>query len=109
IAGQSEYKPCPVHETGCPVSQFLPWASNSGDRLEFGPACSEGSRPNHFKREDCLHQLKYTISGQLFAQAPGEKYPGLAEKTVTDSSFYFVIWFQDDTGWYLKVGPVGGD
>lgn len=38
------------------------------------------------------------LSGELFAQAPVEQYPGIAVETVTDSSRYFVIRIQDGTG-----------
>lgn len=46
------------------------------------------------------------LSGELFAQAPVEQYPGIAVETVTDSSRYFVIRIQDGTG--KGAGPWNG-
>lgn len=43
------------------------------------------------------------MSGELFAQAPVEQYPGIAVETVTDSSRYFVIRIQDGTGKGLGI------
>ncbi|KAF3839638.1 hypothetical protein F7725_018355 [Dissostichus mawsoni] len=36
--------------------------------------------------------------GELFAQAPVEEFPGLTVETVSDSSRYFVLRIQDDSG-----------
>lgn len=36
--------------------------------------------------------------GELFAQAPVDQYPGIAVEAVTDSSRYFVVRIQDETG-----------
>eukprot|EP00069_Balaena_mysticetus_P006027 bmy_18379T0 len=44
------------------------------------------------------------VSGELFAQAPAEQYPGIAVETVTDSSCYFVIRIQDGTGHSAFIG-----
>lgn len=46
----------------------------------------------------CLKKSFTYLSGELFAQAPVEQYPGIAVETVTDSSRYFVIRIQDGTG-----------
>lgn len=43
------------------------------------------------------------FSGELFAQATVDTYPGVAVEAVTDSSRYFVVRIQDDTGKSLKV------
>lgn len=45
-----------------------------------------------------LKEVFSYLSGELFAQAPVEQYPGIAVETVTDSSRYFVIRIQDGTG-----------
>lgn len=37
-------------------------------------------------------------SGELFAQAPVDEYPGVAVETVSDSSRYFVLRIMDDNG-----------
>lgn len=36
--------------------------------------------------------------GELFAQAPVDQYPGITVETVSDSSRYFVLRIQDDSG-----------
>lgn len=50
----------------------------------------------------CKRLLSLTRSslptGELFAQAPIDQYPGIAVETVADSSRYFVIRIQDGTG-----------
>ena len=53
-----------------------------------------------------LKDVLFLMSGELFAQAPVEQYPGIAVETVTDSSRYFVIRIQDGTG--KKPGLLGG-
>lgn len=42
--------------------------------------------------------LLFYSTGELFAQAPVEEYPGIAVETVGDSSRYFVLRIQDDNG-----------
>lgn len=42
-------------------------------------------------------------AGELFAQAPVKEYPGVAVETVSDSSRYFVLRIQDDSGEDLNV------
>ncbi|XP_046312308.1 LOW QUALITY PROTEIN: adaptin ear-binding coat-associated protein 1-like [Marmota monax] len=49
-------------------------------------------------------KLEDKVSGELFAQAPVEQYPGIAVETVTDSSRYFVIRIQDGTGQSAFIG-----
>lgn len=44
-------------------------------------------------------------SGELFAQAPVKEYPGIAVETVSDSSRYFVLRIQDDSGEDVNVTP----
>lgn len=39
-----------------------------------------------------------SISGELFAKAPVDKYPGIAVEAVMDSSRYFVLRIEDDNG-----------
>ncbi|KAF3826659.1 hypothetical protein GH733_009184 [Mirounga leonina] len=52
--------------------------------MDFRTAYLDWSPPNNFKGEGCLSTRK--------------QYPIIVEEIVTDSSFYCVIWFQDDTG-----------
>lgn len=42
--------------------------------------------------------LLFQPTGELFAQAPVDEYPGIAVETVSDSSRYFVLRIQDDNG-----------
>ncbi|XP_035244045.1 adaptin ear-binding coat-associated protein 2 isoform X1 [Anguilla anguilla] len=43
-------------------------------------------------------KLEDKISGELFAQAPVEQYPGSVVESVTDSSRYFVVRIEDGNG-----------
>ncbi|KAI1885828.1 hypothetical protein AGOR_G00207800 [Albula goreensis] len=54
-------------------------------------------------------KLEDKISGELFAQAPVEEYPGIAVETVSDSSRYFVIRIQDESGRSAFIGIGFGD
>uniref|UniRef100_A0A674H054 Adaptin ear-binding coat-associated protein 1 n=1 Tax=Taeniopygia guttata TaxID=59729 RepID=A0A674H054_TAEGU len=49
-------------------------------------------------------KLEDKVSGELFAQAPIDQYPGIAVETVADSSRYFVIRIQDGTGRSAFIG-----
>ncbi|KAL7393847.1 hypothetical protein ABVT39_016867 [Epinephelus coioides] len=54
-------------------------------------------------------KLEDKISGELFAQAPVEEYPGITVETVSDSSRYFVLRIQDDNGRSAFIGIGFGD
>ncbi|KAJ8273236.1 hypothetical protein GJAV_G00099260 [Gymnothorax javanicus] len=54
-------------------------------------------------------KLEDKVSGELFAQAPVEEYPGIAVETVSDSSRYFVLRIQDDNGRSAFIGVGFGD
>ncbi|XP_034030486.1 adaptin ear-binding coat-associated protein 1-like [Thalassophryne amazonica] len=54
-------------------------------------------------------KLEDKISGELFAQAPVQEYPGIAVETVSDSSRYFVLRIQDDNGRSAFIGIGFGD
>ena len=49
-------------------------------------------------------KLEDKISGELFAKAPVDEYPGLAVETVSDSSRYFVLRIRDDSGRTAYIG-----
>uniref|UniRef100_A0A3B5MYI3 Adaptin ear-binding coat-associated protein 1 n=1 Tax=Xiphophorus couchianus TaxID=32473 RepID=A0A3B5MYI3_9TELE len=49
-------------------------------------------------------KLEDKVSGELFAQAPVKEYPGVAVETVSDSSRYFVLRIQDDSGRSAFIG-----
>ncbi|XP_061676452.1 adaptin ear-binding coat-associated protein 1 [Syngnathoides biaculeatus] len=54
-------------------------------------------------------KLEDKMSGELFAQAPVDEYPGIAVETVSDSSRYFVLRIQDDNGRSAFIGIGFGD
>ncbi|KAL0978430.1 hypothetical protein UPYG_G00170300 [Umbra pygmaea] len=49
-------------------------------------------------------KLEDKNSGELFAQAPVEQYPGCAVEAVTDSSRYFVVRIEDGSGRHAFIG-----
>ncbi|XP_030078138.1 adaptin ear-binding coat-associated protein 2 [Microcaecilia unicolor] len=49
-------------------------------------------------------KLEDKISGELFAQAPVEQFPGIAVEGVIDSSRYFVICIEDGNGRRAFIG-----
>ncbi|KAL7837029.1 hypothetical protein SRHO_G00267400 [Serrasalmus rhombeus] len=49
-------------------------------------------------------KLEDKNTGELFAQAPVEQYPGSAVEAVTDSSRYFVIRIDDGNGRHAFIG-----
>ncbi|XP_036387135.1 adaptin ear-binding coat-associated protein 2 isoform X2 [Megalops cyprinoides] len=49
-------------------------------------------------------KLEDKISGELFAQAPVEQYPGSVVEAVTDSSRYFVVRIEDGNGRHAFIG-----
>ncbi|XP_017688917.1 PREDICTED: adaptin ear-binding coat-associated protein 2 isoform X1 [Lepidothrix coronata] len=49
-------------------------------------------------------RLEDKTSGELFAQAPVEQFPGIAVESVTDSSRYFVIRIEDENGRRAFIG-----
>ncbi|XP_011795330.1 PREDICTED: adaptin ear-binding coat-associated protein 2 [Colobus angolensis palliatus] len=51
----------------------------------------------------------YRFSGELFAQAPVDQFPGTAVESVTDSSRYFVIRIEDGNGRRAFIGIGFGD
>uniref|UniRef100_A0A7N5KFT3 NECAP endocytosis associated 2 n=1 Tax=Ailuropoda melanoleuca TaxID=9646 RepID=A0A7N5KFT3_AILME len=49
------------------------------------------------------------VTGELFAQAPVDQFPGTAVESVTDSSRYFVIRIEDGNGRRAFIGIGFGD
>nr|KAF6444590.1 NECAP endocytosis associated 2 [Molossus molossus] len=54
-------------------------------------------------------KLEDRTSGELFAQAPVDQFPGTAVESVTDSSRYFVIRIEDGNGRRAFIGLGFGD
>ena len=46
-----------------------------------------------------IFSIQYLRTGELFAEAPIEEYPGVAVEQVLDSSRYFVLQIKDPSGW----------
>lgn len=56
------------------------------------------------KGTECTVKLEDKITGELFAKCPVEAYPGIAIEAVSDSSRYFVLRIQDDSGRAAFIG-----
>nr|CAG4646652.1 EOG090X0G5X [Macrothrix elegans] len=56
------------------------------------------------KGSECILKLEDKVSGELFAKCPVEQYPGVAIEAVSDSSRYFVLRIQDDSGRAAFIG-----
>lgn len=56
------------------------------------------------KGKECTIKIEDKASGQLFAQCPIDKYPGLAIEAVSDSSRYFVLKIVNDNGQSAFIG-----
>lgn len=52
----------------------------------------------------CILKFEDKVTGQLFAQAPIDIYPGPSVESVSDSSRYFVIKIQEDGGRHAFIG-----
>jgi hypothetical protein len=51
----------------------------------------------------CVIKLEDKTSGELFAKAPIDEYPGPSIEAVSDSSRYFVLRIMDDSGNYYFI------
>lgn len=56
------------------------------------------------KGTECVLKLEDKLSGELFAKCPIDQYPGIAIESVSDSSRYFVLRIQDDSGRAAFIG-----
>ncbi|XP_062966159.1 adaptin ear-binding coat-associated protein 1-like [Cynocephalus volans] len=104
---ESEYESVLCVKPDVSTYRIPPWASNHGYRASDW----KSDRPDWTGRLRIASEgktadikLQDKVSGELFAQAPVEQYPGIAVETVTDSSCYFVIWIQDGTGHSAFIG-----
>lgn len=53
--------------------------------------------------KECFICIEDKNSGELFAKAPIPSYPGEAVESVLDSSRYFVIRIEDESGMSLDM------
>nr|CAG4647488.1 EOG090X0G5X [Megafenestra aurita]SVE92721.1 EOG090X0G5X [Megafenestra aurita] len=56
------------------------------------------------KGTECILKLEDKVTGELFAKCPVDQYPGIAIEAVSDSSRYFVVRIQDDSGRAAFIG-----
>ncbi|GFR21742.1 NECAP-like protein CG9132 [Trichonephila clavata] len=89
------------------VFQIPPRATNRGYRAADWKLHSPdwvGRMRIVSKGKKCFIKLEDKNSGELFAKAPIDKYPGIAIEPVTDSSRYFVLRIEDDNGRAAFIG-----
>ncbi|XP_071376848.1 adaptin ear-binding coat-associated protein 2 isoform X4 [Centroberyx affinis] len=89
------------------VYRIPPRASNRGYRAadwKLDEPAWSGRMKITSKGKVALIKLEDKNTGELFAQAPVEQYPGCVVEAVTDSSRYFVVRIQDDNGRHAFIG-----
>ncbi|NWR46289.1 NECP2 protein, partial [Regulus satrapa] len=89
------------------VYRVPPRASNRGYRAaewQLDQPAWSGRPRLTAKGSAAFIKLEDKTSGELFAQAPVEQFPGLAVEAVTDSSRYFVIRVEDGNGRRAFIG-----
>uniref|UniRef100_A0A673TS02 Adaptin ear-binding coat-associated protein 1 n=2 Tax=Suricata suricatta TaxID=37032 RepID=A0A673TS02_SURSU len=107
MAAELEYESVLCVKPDVSVYRIPPRASNRGYRAsdwKLDQPDWTGRLRITSKGKVAYIKLEDKISGELFAQAPVEQYPGIAVETVTDSSRYFVIRIQDGTGRSAFIG-----
>lgn len=68
-------------------------------------ACNRKAQIHNSTRlEDARLTALAVLTGELFAQAPVDQFPGTAVESVTDSSRYFVIRIEDGNGMRGSAG-----
>ncbi|NXO95601.1 NECP2 protein, partial [Certhia brachydactyla] len=89
------------------VYRVPPRASNRGYRAaewQLDQPAWSGRLRITAKGSTAFIKLEDKTSGELFAQAPVEQFPGIAVEAVTDSSRYFVIRIEDGNGRRAFIG-----
>ncbi|CAL8338594.1 unnamed protein product [Merluccius merluccius] len=89
------------------VYRIPPRASNRGYRAadwKLDEPAWTGRMKILSKGKVAFIKLEDKNSGELFAQAPVDQYPGCVVEAVTDSSRYFVVRIQDDNGRHAFIG-----
>lgn len=89
------------------VYRIPPRASNRGYRAadwKLDEPAWSGRMKITAKGKMAYIKLEDKNTGELFAQAPVEQYPGVAVEAVTDSSRYFVIQIDDGNGRHAFIG-----
>ncbi|XP_061788519.1 adaptin ear-binding coat-associated protein 2 isoform X1 [Nerophis lumbriciformis] len=89
------------------VYRIPPRASNRGYRAadwKLDQPAWSGRMKITAKGKMAFIKMEDKITGELFAQAPVDQYPGSAVEAVTDSSRYFVIRIEDGNGRHAFIG-----
>uniref|UniRef100_A0A8C5MJT3 NECAP endocytosis associated 2 n=1 Tax=Leptobrachium leishanense TaxID=445787 RepID=A0A8C5MJT3_9ANUR len=89
------------------VYRIPPRASNRGYRAaewQLDQPAWSGRLRITARDKKAFIKLEDRTSGELFAQAPVDQFPGIAVESVTDSSRYFVICIEDGTGRRAFIG-----
>nr|XP_040021486.1 adaptin ear-binding coat-associated protein 1-like [Gasterosteus aculeatus aculeatus] len=110
--GQSEYESVLCVKPEVSVYRIPPRASNRAIRAadwKLDAPDWTGRMRVTARGKAAFVKLEDKISGELFAQAPVEEYPGITVETVSDSSRYFVLRIQDDNGRSAFIGIGFGD
>ncbi|XP_026854963.2 adaptin ear-binding coat-associated protein 1-like [Electrophorus electricus] len=112
MAAEGEYESVLCVKPDVGVYRIPPRASNRGVRAadwKLDAPDWTGRLRVTAKGKVAYIKLEDKISGELFAQAPVDQYPGIAVETVSDSSRYFVLRIQDDSGRSAFIGIGFGD
>ncbi|XP_075071886.1 adaptin ear-binding coat-associated protein 1 isoform X3 [Mixophyes fleayi] len=107
MAAEAEYESVLCVKPEISVYRIPPRASNRGYRAsdwKLDQPDWTGRMRLTSKGNVAFIKLEDKVSGELFAQAPVDQFPGLAVETVTDSSRYFVIRIQDGNGRSAFIG-----
>ncbi|KAL0985144.1 hypothetical protein UPYG_G00153410 [Umbra pygmaea] len=112
MATEGEYESILCVKPDVNVYRIPPRASNRGVRAADWKLDSPdwtGRMRVTARGKVAFIKLEDKISGELFAQAPVDEYPGIAIETVSDSSRYFVLRIQDESGRSAFIGIGFGD
>ncbi|XP_006023279.1 adaptin ear-binding coat-associated protein 2 [Alligator sinensis] len=89
------------------VYRVPPRASNRGHRAaewQLDQPAWSGRLRITSKGKMAFIKLEDKTTGELFAQAPVDQFPGIAVESVTDSSRYFVVRIEDGNGRRAFIG-----
>ncbi|KAM6313100.1 adaptin ear-binding coat-associated protein 2 [Podargus strigoides] len=106
-AGEEDYEAVLCVKPSVHVYRVPPRASNRGYRAaewQLDQPAWSGRLRITAKGKMAFVKLEDKTSGELFAQAPVEQFPGIAVESVTDSSRYFVIRIEDGNGRRAFIG-----
>ncbi|XP_065506098.1 adaptin ear-binding coat-associated protein 2 [Caloenas nicobarica] len=106
-AAEEEYEAVLCVKPAVHVYRLPPRASNRGYRAaewQLDQPAWSGRLRITAKGKVAFIKLEDKTSGELFAQAPVEQFPGIAVESVTDSSRYFVIRIEDGNGRRAFIG-----